>query len=161
MRKGIIALAAAMIVALPLTASAARLKVGDPHVPFSLKSHDGKTVESATVVGKSVVVLNFMNTVCSTCNTELTDMTKLLADNTNVQFFPVAVDMRGEKSVPEYIANNGFKFTFLLDPTFATARKYGASSTPYTVVIGKEGNVKALISGYDDDVKAEIKKALK
>lgn len=161
MRKGIIALAAVMLVALPLTASAARLKVGDPAVPFKLQTHDAKTVDSADVVGKGIVVLNFMNTVCSTCNTELTEMAKIIADRKDVTFFPVAVDMRGEKSVPDYRTNNAMTYTFLLDPTFGTARKYGASSTPYTAVIGKDGNVKALIAGYDEEAKKVIVEALK
>lgn len=159
--KKILALLLVALFAVPLTASAAKLKVGDPMVPFVLPTDEGKTVDSAQLVGKGVIVINFMNTVCSTCVAEMNEVKKLISANPKVQYFPVAVDMRGADSVKQFKAEMGFPFTFLLDPKFETARKYWASSTPHTVVIDNAGKVTAIIAGYSEENKKELEAAFK
>ena len=153
--KKVLALLLIALVAVPLTASA-KLKVGDPMVPFVLPTDDGKTVDSATLVGKGPIVLNFMNTVCSTCVAEMNEIKKFQAEGSKVQYFPIAVDMRGADSVRQFKTDMGYSWTFLLDPKFETARKYNAASTPFTVIIGNDGKVTGFIAGYNE----EDKKAL-
>ena len=162
MKKIVVVAVLAALVALPFTASAGLLKAGMPHVPFELKADDGSMVKSSDIIGKGkVVVLNFMNTVCSTCAAELKDLEKVQAENANIAIYPIAVDMRGEKSVLPYKENSKYTFTFLLDSDFSVGRKYGASYTPFSIVIDKEGNVKEIIGGYNEDAKSRLEKALK
>jgi peroxiredoxin len=153
-----IAVFAAVLLSLPLSAFA--LKVGDPYIPFTAEDQDGKPFDSAKVVGNGTVVLNFMNSVCSTCTAELEDMRKFLSDKKDVIFLPVAVDIRGATTVKPFKESSQFPYTFILDPKFALGRKYGASFTPYTVVIDKEGKIKGIVQGYDDVTMKDLQKLL-
>ncbi len=162
MKKCAMALAAVLILSLPLAARADLPKVGGPMVPFVLETDAGEKVDSATLVGKGPIVISFVNTVCGTCNEELTDMKKFLDKNPGkVQFYPIIVDARPAVTIKPFKEATGFPFTFLIDSNFVYGRKYGATFSPFTVVVGKDGNIAGILRGYNDNDAADLQKLIK
>ncbi|MBI5905612.1 MAG: TlpA family protein disulfide reductase [Deltaproteobacteria bacterium] len=139
---------------------AADVKVGAPMPEFSLKGEDGKVYNLESIKGKKTV-FTFMQAACSACRGEvvlLNDLAKVAKD---VLFLPISVDMGGAKALERYKADYAITLTFLLDPEFQFPPKFGFTYTPATALIGADGKVAALLSGFDDDTAKKIKEFVK
>lgn len=114
---------------------------------FSVKNLDSNQVSLSSLKGK-VVFLNFWATWCPPCRTEMPSMERLSAELDKNRFTIMAVS-QGEapQKVKTFIETNGFTFPIYTDENNVTARLYGISAIPTTIIIDREGYFIALFKG--------------
>ncbi|MDF1527121.1 MAG: TlpA disulfide reductase family protein [bacterium] len=132
------------------SASAATLKAGDA-IPESLKF---KTLDGGEVTVKSVIkdkpsVLVFFNTSCRNCLNEIKWLMRKYKDRNNVL---ISIDLAGAPAVQRYqkqYMKDYMDIPIYLDQEFAVPISFGLSVTPSSVLVGKDGVVTHVFSGYD------------
>jgi peroxiredoxin Q/BCP len=140
----------AALLALPASATAAELKVGDAAPPFTLQGTDGKSYSLADFHGKQTVVLAwYPKAYTSGCTIECKSLAQHgdLIRAYDVVYFMASVDPLDK--------NKGFAdeqkadFPLLSDPTKDTARAYGVLNmmgvaSRNTFYIGADGKILAI-----------------
>lgn len=127
-------------------------QVDRPAPSFSLVTQDGKTVSSATLRGR-VVVLAFWATWCTPCRQELPQLQKVYEAyqrSPNVSFYAVGGPWGGdtmekESALAEHL---GLKLPLAFDSQGAK-QALGIDGFPTLVVIDREGHVRQVHTGYD------------
>lgn len=133
--------------------AAAGAAIGKPAPDFKLKSTEGKDVSLADFKGK-IVVLEWSNAGCPVCKRHATGGTaaKTIANFKDKGVVWVNIDSTASAKADEskkFAADNKLS-TYLLDPTGATGKAYGAKTTPHCFVIDTKGNL-AYMGAIDDD----------
>jgi peroxiredoxin len=141
----------------------AQYSVGDEATTFSLLNVDGNKVSPADFEEAEGFIVVF---TCNHC-----PYSKLYEDRINAldaefasQGYPVlAINPNDEEAYPEdsyrkmkqRAKEKGFTFPYLRDKTQAIARAYGASRTPHTYVLQREGDklIVRYIGAIDDNPK--------
>ena len=124
--------------------------LGKPAPDFQLTGLDGQSVSLADLKGQ-VVVLDFWASWCAPCRESLPHLGKLHAEKRDgVKVF--AVNLREDKAkVEAFLKSQNVDLPVLLDSDGAIADKYNVVSIPQTVVIGKDGTVKKVLVGLDEE----------
>lgn len=166
----------AAIPGLAHAAEAESLKVGEAAPTFVLKTMNAKLSGQAQYalkerVGpeakapKKAVVLSFAASYCEPCRRELKELKGMKAelDGAEAELAVVVIDTDPEgiaimeKLTVEELA---LPFPVLADRYGVLARRYHANALPMTVVIGSDGNVRYLASGFAegalDKLRAEL-----
>jgi len=154
----------------------AKLSVGEAAPAFSLKTGAGDLVSLSDLRGQ-VVVLDLWATWCGPCRRGLplvNEFAQWVKDNGKaVKVFGVnvweaqaqAMDAEAKaQRANEFWAAQKFIFPTLLDPDDKLASDFGPNGIPTTYVIGKDGRIASIHSGFDPDTKnkliAEVEKLL-
>ncbi len=111
----------------------ARMAVGDPLPAFSIKALDGSEVDSGSLAGDKVVVLNFWATWCQPCLKEIPELIQLATDD-RLEVVGVALDEEGEPAVRPFVQSHGMDYRILLGDQ-ALFQRMGGFSIPYTLVL--------------------------
>lgn len=141
-------------------------KTNAPAPQFAIQDLDGNTVNSVELKGK-VVVLDFWATWCGPCRASFPGMQKVVekyATDSDVKLFFVNTMEAGSeadiyKRVESYIKQTPYTFHVLMDVVNAVKTKFKINALPTKIVIGKDGNVKFVASGFegsDDDVLRKV-----
>lgn len=138
------------------------LERGPPAPPLELPRIDGGTAQLASLRGQ-VVVVNLWATWCPPCVREMPALQRVyerFADQ-GLEVLAVAVDdLPGQRQpdgrivglVSEFVDEYGLTFPVVIDPTGATERRFGTEYLPTTVLIDREGRIRATeIGGRDWD----------
>lgn len=158
-----LALSAAVGGALVLPAPAYAVDATD----FTLTDLEGKQVKLSDYKDK-VVLVSFWATWCGPCKAEMPHLQALYSELSDKGLVVLAVssdDARTKALVSAHIKKNAFTFPVLLDPTGAVTATYNGTGTlPYSVLIGRNGEVKSTRSGYNPGdetaLRDEVLKAL-
>ncbi len=122
-------------------------EVGKKAPDFSLLGIDGKTVQLSALKGK-IVILQFFNTECRTCVTEMPLIRKMYREwqDKGLQIFAITKET--------HIANlqmfaNIYQLTFpiLMDPDEKVVEAYQVPFTPYFVFIDGDGVIRNINEG--------------
>ena len=115
---------------------------------FTVTTLDGKPLTEADVAGKSVLV-NFWNSWCIPCQTELPALKKFYAAHANdSDFVMVGIVRRDDtKTVREFVAGEGIDWTIALDPSKQAALDFGTRGQPETFAISPSGQIVAYKPG--------------
>ncbi|WP_051542051.1 TlpA disulfide reductase family protein [Clostridium lundense] len=116
-------------------------------IDFKLVDINGKERTLSEFKGKKVF-LNFWATWCGYCKTEMKDIQKLYDETKDKNIVILAVDVGESKDkVKDFIDNNKYTFTVLLDKDQEITKAYGIQGFPTTLFIDEEGYVYSGIQG--------------
>jgi len=127
--------------------------IGKPAPAFKLQDVDGKEHSLSEYFGK-VVVLEWANSGCPVCQRHAKGGTasKVMSNFKDKPVVWINIDSTGTataENCKKFAADNKLG-TYLMDPTGATGKAYGAKTTPHCFVIDNKGNL-AYMGAIDDD----------
>ncbi len=135
--------------------------IGKKAPEFDLPLVSGAKFQLSEQLGKKIVVLEFWATWCGPCQAafpEYLDAMEQL-DPDRVRF--IAVNQAEPAAlVKPYLKRHGWDFEVTLDSREAVGRKYGVEGIPHTVVIGLDGNVAWVQTGFVPGVGATMKNVI-
>lgn len=111
---------------------------------FTVTDGGGNRVSTADLSGKPVI-LNFWATWCPPCRSELPAFDKLYRQYGNEVSF-MMIDLTDGyretvEGVKKFISENGYTFPVYYDTEGSAAEAYIVSSIPFTVAVGRNGNI--------------------
>ncbi|HEY9732145.1 MAG TPA: TlpA disulfide reductase family protein [Drouetiella sp.] len=110
---------------------------------------------------KKIVVMEFWATWCAPCVRALPvldEVSRNFSDK-NVEF--IAMNLKEEeKRVCEFLADKALSVRVGIDTTGKVANLYHVSGVPQTVIIGRDGVVKAVYVGAGSEIKEQVSKVL-
>lgn len=127
---------------------------------YVFKDAEGRDVRFADFKGR-VAVVNLWATWCAPCKIEMPTLAALAKHyEGRDDFAVVTVSMDVEKAVPEaraFIADHR-PLTYYADPKFQLPFEFpGKGAMPQTVLLDRQGNVRAVLTGEADWASAEAK----
>ena len=119
--------------------------------PFKLPLLAGGDFDLAQEKGK-VIVLDFWATWCGPCVKSLPDMIDQMSafDAKKVRFIGVN-QAEPKEQVKTFLETRGWKMEVALDANQRVGQSFGVEGIPHTVVIGPDGKVAFVKTGYEPD----------
>ena len=141
------ALLALLLLAAPAAAA--------PAAPaFALTTLGGKRIASRALMGKNVLVIRFQASWCKLCAAEAPGIERAYQKYRPRGVELVAVHVQDtEADARVFLKTHGASYPAGLDPHLRIANRFGFTGTPYTVVIGKKGEMAARIHGSADETR--------
>jgi cytochrome c biogenesis protein CcmG, thiol:disulfide interchange protein DsbE len=130
---------------------------------FRLRALSGETVELADLCAKGPVLLSYWATFCEPCKQEIPHLIELVKrfDGQHLQLALITVDSpRSQKQVKPYVSSKGWTMPVLMDPNGQTMKKMKGTNPPYTVLVGRGGEVLYTHSGYKPGDEKALEKEL-
>ncbi len=126
---------------------------------FTLTDINGKKVTLSEVYsGNKVTVLNFWATWCPPCRAEIPELSKLYQKYRSQKLALLAVDLQeASGNVKNFAADNGMKFSVLLDGTGEVGGVYQVYSIPSTFILDRNGRIRDVIIGSTNLKTLEVK----
>ena len=135
-------------------------KDGDKYKGDKFTDINGNKYDLRELTGK-VLVFNFWFINCPPCRQEIPELNQLYAkykDNKEVVFLAIALDEKYD--IQQFIKTNPFLYPIISDGRFYT-QKYGVSSYPTHLVVGKDGLVKFHTMGLASNTVYWVEKTIK
>jgi peroxiredoxin len=109
--------------------------------PFQLRTVDGRSIDSAALQGK-VVLVNFWATWCKPCKDEMPAMQRLQQQVAHRDFMLLAITTDSQReAIAEFARTLGLSFPLLLDESKETSGAFGVRGLPTSVLIGRDGRI--------------------
>jgi thiol-disulfide isomerase/thioredoxin len=144
---------------LPDTGGESSPSLGKEAKGFKLPLLGGGDFDLAKEKGK-VVVLDFWATWCGPCIKALPGLIEALSALPADRVKLIGVNQsEPADQVKRFLETRGWKLTVALDAGQAVARQYGVEGIPHTVIIGPDGKVAWVKTGYSPDGAEEAAKA--
>jgi peroxiredoxin len=164
MSKKCVYLMLSVMLTLMATAGGTAAASGAAAPAFTLRDINGASVSLSDFKGK-VVLLNFWATWCGPCKQEMPHLDKLDKDFGPQGFKVLSIstdDARAASKVKPYIKGRGYGFTVLLDKDTSVVSQFNPSKTlPYTVLIGRSGNIQKVFQGYKPGDEVHLREQVK
>jgi thiol-disulfide isomerase/thioredoxin len=120
---------------------------------FSLRTVDDKDAKLSSLKG-NVVVVDFWATWCPPCRQSLPHIQKMSGDkelaDKGLKVFAVN-DREGKDNIEPFLKENKYTFTVPMDVEGKALEAYKSDGIPATIVVGRDGTVKAVFVGYEGD----------
>ncbi len=128
---------------------------------FRLPLLAGGDFELSQEKGK-VIVLDFWATWCGPCIKSLPDMIDQMStfDSKLVRFIGVN-QAEAKDQVKSFLETRGWKFEVVLDASQRVGQSFGVEGIPHTVVIGPDGKVAYVKTGYEPDGAKKVAEVVK
>lgn len=144
----------------PSDDAASKLK-GKAAPAIKLSTADGGTFDLADSKGKEVVVLDFWATWCPPCRRALPILAEVTSSYAGKGVRFCAIDLGEDAAkVKEFLKAQGLTVNAALDHDGAVAGTYGVNGIPQSVIVGKDGIIKAVHVGFAPDLKERLPKEL-
>jgi peroxiredoxin len=115
---------------------------------FEAVTLDGQTVRLSDYVGQGPVLLNFMHTWCVPCNRSAPHMVRVYEAHESEGFTIVSVSVdEPVQAGQDFVARYGIQYPFLRDPRSSAFRKYALAGMPTSLMLDKEGTIRAIWPG--------------
>jgi len=129
---------------------------------FELNALDGSSVRLSSYLGKHVVLIDFWATYCEPCLRSMPALDSLYVKYKDQGFVVFGVAIDGPDSLSQVRADVqrlGIRFPILLDQDTRVVALYNPkTSAPFSVLIGKQGNVLLRKEGYTTDSSAALER---
>ena len=115
-----------------------------------------------TVEKGKVIVLDFWATWCGPCIKSLPQLIDEMSafDPKLVRFIGIN-QAEDKETVKTFLATRGWKFEVALDANQRVGQSFGVEGIPHTVVIGPDGKVAYVKTGYESDGAKQVAEAVK
>lgn len=134
---------------------------------FSLKQLDGSVYKLSDQIGKKIIIIDFWATWCTPCKKLLKKLNQIYLDyKQHVEVLAISIDDTSAVAKAEaYIKGKGFSFTVLLDIDRKVVRIFNPPmKLPFTVIIGKKGDIvhthTGYIPGYEKEIIKKVEKLI-
>jgi peroxiredoxin len=151
-----------LIFFLSIVVMSLQLSAQNKTVPGTMvRDINGKKIafNKAFTPGK-VTLVSFWATWCIPCKQEIKAIKGKLPDwKKEVDFDYVTVsvdDARATAAVKTYATTQGWDWPVLLDPNSDLKRSLNFSNVPFTIIIGKDGKIAYMHTGYEEGGEAEL-----
>lgn len=135
--------------------------IGKPAPELDLSLLDGGKVSLAKHRGKDVVLLDFWATWCGPCRKSLPLLAEVAAQYKDKGLVFYALNQREDADkIKDFLAKQTFKLLVALDSDGKAGDAYGVEGIPQTVLVGKDGTIKAVHIGYDPGMKEQLSKQI-
>lgn len=121
--------------------------LGRPAPEFSLLESYGGRVDLASYRGRPVLLV-FWTTSCSICQQELPVLSRMAPELASKGIAVVAIHLGGSNQARDYMTSNHIDLTSAADPDGEVGRAYYVVGVPKLVLIGSDGRVKRVSSGW-------------
>jgi peroxiredoxin len=146
---------------LPETGGQSSPTLGKEAKTFTLPLLGGGDFDLSAAQGK-VVVLDFWATWCGPCIKSLPALLEAVAAFPAERVVFVGVNQsEPAEQVQRFLETRGWKFTVALDAGQKVARQYGVEGIPHTVIVGPDGKVAWVKTGYSPDGAAQTAEAIR
>jgi len=147
-------------VAAPEPPGDGKAKVGEPYFDFTAPALDGSTARLSEWVGQRVVLLQFWGIRCAPCLAEMEFLVRLQGryKDRGLQVVGVNTDRATAAQLSEALAARKIEAAYphVLDPDFAIAQHYTHWLIPVSVLIDRQGIVRAIHTGYKPELEGVI-----
>ncbi len=126
---------------------------GDPLPEFSVNMSDGKTMKSAELLGK-VVLINFFATWCPPCNKELPHLEKEIWSKykDNHSFTLLAIGRQHNiEEIKKFLTEKKLTLPMGADPDRSIYRQFATQTIPRNYLIGKDGKIIYQSQGFSEE----------
>jgi len=106
---------------------------------FTLKDLNENEINLSSMKGKKVF-LNFWATWCPPCKMEMPYIQEIKNEYKDIEIISINCG-ESKEIVQEYMNNNNYNFTALLDTNGEISNKYKAYSIPMSYLIDEDGNI--------------------
>ena len=134
------------------------VKMGDTAPDFSFSTENGQTKKLSELKGK-VVWINFFATWCGPCRQELPHLQKEVYDklknNKNFELIILGREHSWEE-INKFKTDNKFNMPFYPDTGRKVFSLYAKQNIPRNFVIGKDGKIAVISTGFTEKEFAEI-----
>ncbi|MBI2422339.1 MAG: TlpA family protein disulfide reductase [Candidatus Hydrogenedentes bacterium] len=128
---------------------------------FTLDSLQGQAVHLDDELKKQVVVLDFWAIWCPPCRAALPQLAQLHREYAGRSVAFYAVNLGDDPgAVQEFLKTEGIDLPVLIDPLGGSGGLYAVEYLPQTVIIGPDGLVDSVFSGYSGGYAAELRAAI-
>lgn len=137
------------------------LEVGDRAPDFSLKGIDGLSYTLSQALGRGPVALVFFKTTCDTCELAFPYINRLVAAYPQGGYQVWAIAQDPAEEAREYAARHGITYPVLPDvPNYPVSREYDPPATPTLFLVGSDGSIAFVSSGFSKDDLNEVSRLL-
>jgi len=130
---------------------------------FKLRSVDGKVLDSAVLLERGPVLLDFWATWCKPCITALPELQQLHAKWEAKGLTVVGISEDGPRNfskVRPFASRMGLTYALALDEDGSVQGRYQVRALPTTILIGRDGRIVSLHQGYRPGVAGELDAAI-
>ena len=125
---------------------------------FKFTGLDKKVWESKKLKGK-VVVINFWFTTCGPCIKEIPLLNELVAANKEKAVVFIAPGLDEEARITKFLKRNPFDYN-IIPSSLDYIDSMMIENFPTHLVIDKEGIIRQVFIGYEDDIKVKLQEAI-
>jgi cytochrome c biogenesis protein CcmG/thiol:disulfide interchange protein DsbE len=136
---------------MPQEIAAVKKPAFKPAPDFSLKDISGLEKKLSDFKDK-VLIIDFWATWCPPCRAEIPHFIDLYNQykDKGLEIIGIALDLKGERVVPPFAAENKINYTILLGNEEVADLYGGIAAIPTTFIVDKDGNIRKKYIGYNE-----------